>query len=176
MVTPPMTAPMKNNTALTCSSRVKLASVSVPAAISPTQATAISAESPAHRVLDRCGYSAVRGLDGGQIDRGQWCDGRTIPTASTILPGNRSVTTLNPCAEGRMSSSPNPASAGPVIRKIRGPIRAAMRADAAGEQKRQDGGGQGDQTRDGGRVAGDLLEVQGDGERAHRYGRRRRTR
>ena len=45
MVTPLMTAPMKNNTAPTCRSRAKLASVSVPAAISPTQATAISADS-----------------------------------------------------------------------------------------------------------------------------------
>jgi hypothetical protein len=44
MVAPLMTAPMKNSTALTCSSRSKLASVSVPAAIRPTQATAISAE------------------------------------------------------------------------------------------------------------------------------------
>ena len=43
MVTP-LIAPMKNNTALTCSSWVKLASVNVPAAIGPMQATAISAE------------------------------------------------------------------------------------------------------------------------------------
>src|ERR1700748_3580502 len=42
---PPMTAPMKNNTALTCSSRTRPASVSVLAAISPTQAVAMSAES-----------------------------------------------------------------------------------------------------------------------------------
>jgi hypothetical protein len=40
----PTTAAMKNNTAATCSTRPKLASVSVLAAISPTQAVAISAE------------------------------------------------------------------------------------------------------------------------------------
>jgi len=44
MVTALMTAAMKNNTAQTCSSRPKLAPVSVLAAINPTQAVAIRAE------------------------------------------------------------------------------------------------------------------------------------
>ena len=44
MAKPPMTVPMKNSRALTWSSRVKLASVSLLAVINPTQATAIRAE------------------------------------------------------------------------------------------------------------------------------------
>jgi hypothetical protein len=46
MVTAPTTAAMKNNTAATCSTGPKLASVSVLVAISPTQAVAIRAERP----------------------------------------------------------------------------------------------------------------------------------
>ena len=45
MMMAPTAPAMKNNTAQTCSSRPKLASVSVLAAINPTQAVAISAES-----------------------------------------------------------------------------------------------------------------------------------
>lgn len=45
MMMAPTAPAMKNNTAQTCSSRPKLASVSVLAAINPTQAVAISADS-----------------------------------------------------------------------------------------------------------------------------------
>src|ERR1700744_2132111 len=119
-------APMKNNTAATCSSRAKLASVSVPAAISPTLATAVSAD-----VLPTAFWTAaaIPLRDGSTDARFNAVSGvlvRTRPIASTVIPGSRCVTMLKPCADGRISSRPIPASSGPVVRKNRGPIRAAL--------------------------------------------------
>ena len=50
----------------------------------------------------------------------------TKPTATTVIPGIRSVRMLRFSPAGRMSSSPSPASAGPTVTKARGPMRAAM--------------------------------------------------
>jgi len=46
MLTPLMTAAMTNSTALTCGSRRKLASVSVPTVITPTHAVPINGQQP----------------------------------------------------------------------------------------------------------------------------------
>ena len=120
-----MTAPMKNNSALTCSSREKLTSVSLSAEISPTQATAMSADVRPVAFWIAAAIPLCADLTADKLTAVRGVMARTIPTASRILPGNTSVTTWNPCVVGRTSSSPNPASAGPVVRKIRGPIRAA---------------------------------------------------
>jgi hypothetical protein len=103
METAPMTAAMKNNIAATCSTRAKLASVSVLAAISPTHAVAIRAE---RRPTTFCIAEAIRPCSGSTDDKFSAVNGvlvSTAPVPNTIIPGSRSVTTWNPCAAGRMS-------------------------------------------------------------------------
>jgi hypothetical protein len=74
MMTAPTAAAMKNNIAATCSSRPKLASVSVLAAINPTQAVAISAESRPTAFWIAAAIPPCSGsLDGRQIQCGQRC-------------------------------------------------------------------------------------------------------
>lgn len=103
IVTAPTAAVMKTNAAQTFNSLAKLASVSVLAAISPTQAVAISAES---RPAAFWKADAIPPCSGSTDDKFSEVNGvlvRTVPVTYTIIPGSRSVTRWNPCAAGRIS-------------------------------------------------------------------------
>lgn len=86
---PPTSAPTKYSAAATCSSRAKLVSVSMPLAISPTQATALRAD-----VLPTafCMAAATPLRSGATDVRFAAASGVMVsarPMATTAVPGSR---------------------------------------------------------------------------------------
>ena len=125
---------------------------------------------PPHRVLHRCGHSAVGRLDGRQIRCSQRCAGQYQPNRQHGHPGQQIAKDVEPV--GRRSDEQQSKSGQYRARRQENPGSdpCGVAADALGEQKRHDGCGQGNQARHGRTKTSDFLCVKGDGKRAHAEG------
>ncbi len=126
--------------------------------------------SPTHDVLDRCGDPAVLGLDGGQIERSQGRDCDDHPDGQHDPPGQQVCDDVESGSGRADEQDPEPGQHGARHQENPRSDPRGQATDAAGQQQRQDGAGQGNQTRLDGRKTGDLLDVEAGGKRAQHEG------